>query len=70
LLKFENLTNEFAATNITQRGGLMGDLRLWSLVLRQRAVWSVVDLEKYATSVYTPILQLEEECCFSDLVIP
>jgi hypothetical protein len=49
---------------------MMGDLRLWSLALRQRVVWSVVDLEEYATSVYIPILQQEEECCFSDLVTP
>jgi len=48
----------------------MVDLRLWSVVLRQRAVWAVVDLEEYSTSVYTLILQLQEECCFSDLVTP
>jgi len=37
LHKPTKLTNEFAATIMTQGGELVGDLRFWSLVLRQRA---------------------------------
>ena len=72
LQKLANLTHESAATSKTQRGELMGDLRLRSVALRHRTEWavSVVDLKEYATSVFTSILQMEEEFCLSDLVTP